>query len=255
MKKAMGISILSMVFLFVLLVSGALAIAIGMTTFSREDNTYRQGMDYYEKSMTGLDYRRDIEDCERLCKNDTQCKAFTFQKAIFSPLMILLKPGRCMLKNGVPPPQPATDWFSGVKSQFVEPNVQQMPKPKEGQTRTLAGGVAGGIADGYQVMPGNTGGQTPGDSGNPNVTILACPANVSVSNIEITPGNISPKPGFVGMYRGNVPATFKFLRTGKSEGGCYCEYELGELFVRIQAVLTGYTKCDVTFDGKIQLFK
>ena len=156
--------------------------------------------------------------------------------------------------------------ISGLKTSaqasnpFQEPNMQQMPKPTEGQTRTLAGGIAGGIADGYQVVPGNTGGQTPGDSGNPNLTLRPCPANVSVSNIEIMPVNIKINtPGFVGMPSGNVPATFKILRGGApSNTVCYCEYELGELLVKIQTDLTGYTSCSAGGIGMaayIKLYK
>jgi hypothetical protein len=125
MKKGMGISILCMVFLMGLLVSGALAVAINVPTFSQENNTDRPGMTYYEKTSTDINYQGFLKNCEDMCKNDSKCKAFSFERAHLDPYPPFFPiPSKCMLKAGVPPSSPSPYYISGVKS---DPIPQQTP--------------------------------------------------------------------------------------------------------------------------------
>jgi hypothetical protein len=129
MKKGMGISILCMVFLMGLLVSGALAVAINVPTFSQENNTDRPGMTYAEDASMTVDIEDFFKLCENKCRNDSKCKAFSFEKGHWETTGMPLVPSRCMLKAGVPSATPRQYYISAVKSdpipQMQEPNVQR----------------------------------------------------------------------------------------------------------------------------------
>jgi hypothetical protein len=215
MKKGMGISILCMVFLIGLLVSGALAVMIGTPAW--EEDTNRPGMDYKQMDV------QTIEQCQNACKADQQCKSFTLVKPTN---LQSSSSGKCMLKNGVPAKKTDKCCTSGLKTSAQASNPFQDQKSQQ------------------QMPPASSVTLPPSDS-DPNATIRSCPPNVAVWNIEIVSSNIKINtPGFIGRPIGNVPATFKLFRSGVlTNTVCYCEYELGELLVQIQADMTGYTSC------------
>jgi hypothetical protein len=134
MKKTIGIGILSMVFLIGVSVSEAFAAQSNVTTLSREYDTNRPGMDYFEKQSFDMNVQGLLKNCEDLCKNDSKCKAFSFEKARLDSSNLLPVPSMCRLKAGVPPSEsPRPNFISGVKSealsQLQEPNVQREKGP------------------------------------------------------------------------------------------------------------------------------
>jgi hypothetical protein len=246
MKKGMGISILSMVFLIGLLVSGAFSVMMGAPAW--EENTNRPGMDYKQMDV------QTIEQCQNACKADQQCKSFTLVK----PMNLQSSTsGKCMLKNGVPTPQTDKCCTSGLKTSAQASNPFQN---QENQSQ----------------MPPASSVTLPPEKKVPNIStvdgsVRDCPPQIIVDNITIQPKNISSiPPGYSAIPTNNLPIPFKFLRAGQeSNTFCFCEYELGRtgygptgMVARLKLDLagTGYSTCSAQmgFSGKpdtIKLYK
>jgi hypothetical protein len=233
MKKGMGISILCMVFLIGLLVSGAFAVMMGTTAW--EENTNRPGMDYKQMEV------QTIEQCQNACKADQQCKSFTLVKPMNLQSSTAAK---CMLKNGVPTPQTDKCCTSGLKTSA------QASNPLQAQQKS------------QQQMPPASSVTLPPEQKAPNIstvngTVIVCPDSVTVYPIEIGAALIKINTsGFIGRDTGNLPVTFKYKNQSMlSTTVCMCNYESGEVLVSIQANLAGYTGCNVGLGRNITLYK
>lgn len=224
MKKGMGISILCMVFLIGLLVSGALAVMMGTTAW--EENTNRPGMDYKQMDV------QTIEQCQNACKADQQCKSFTLVKPTNLQSSIS---GKCMLKNGVPPKTPDKCCTSGLKTSAQASNPFQEKKSQQ------------------QMPPASSWTLPPSDS-DPNVTFRPCPNTITVHtlNSQALVVYSNNMPGFIGTGAGNADVTFSLIHRGRVNATyCFCEYGVGnnELRARLDVDMTGYTDCDLAEKG------
>ena len=81
-------------------------------------------MTYTVKTSMIENVQDALKECKDMCKNDLQCKAFSFEKGHMDKNLWPV-PSRCMLKNGVPPAQPKPFYISGVKTQMPESTMQR----------------------------------------------------------------------------------------------------------------------------------
>ena len=244
MKKGMGISILCLVFLIGLLVSGALAVMIGTPAW--EEDTNRPGMDYKQMDV------QTIEQCQNACKADQQCNSFTLVKPTN---LQSSSSGKCMLKNGVPAKKTDKCCTSGLKTSAQALNPFQDQKSQ-------------------QQMPPASSVTLPPEQKVPNISVVDssvrrdCPPQIIVDNITIQPKNISSvPPGYSAIPSNNLSIPFKFLRVGQeSNTFCFCEYELEGtgygpvgMVARLKLDLagTGYSSCSAGMgpSGKLDTIK
>ncbi len=87
-------------------ISGKKASAGGSGLAGVENNVDRPGMDYQDFDLPSA----NPSLCENACKNDANCKAFTYVKPGYQGAS-----ARCWLKNGVPDAVPAECCMSGKK--------------------------------------------------------------------------------------------------------------------------------------------
>jgi len=87
-----------------------------------EKDTNRPGMDYKEIDQI------EPRDCEEACKNDSQCKSYSFQWCDKTYLVY-----KCWLKSGIPSTVHDACYVSGVKPSATTP---QPPSSSSGSTKT-----------------------------------------------------------------------------------------------------------------------
>lgn len=107
MIKLEGINSLGTLVIVTLLIS---ILFYPMRSMAWETDTDRPGMNY--KSFwidKDIEFFVAVKQCEDACKNDPQCKAFTYVKPGVQGVH-----GRCYLKNGVPAPVKDKNCISGV---------------------------------------------------------------------------------------------------------------------------------------------